>query len=516
LLGSETHFRVTLRSATAQPGARLLTLRLTEDGKDVWTEPVSFAAARTEQRVRVAHRPTTAGVKRYEFHLTDGNAPPAPPYPLSAQVLDGKNEVLILEDTWRWEFKFLRRLLEDDPSFPYTALLARPGGAFAQFASPNRRVQLGSFPQGPAELEGFDLLVLGDVNPKRWPSGLASAIARAVRDEGKGLVVVAGPNLAHLAEVPELHTLLPVELTRESAQPLNGPIEVRISPDGSGSAFFFQPSTANSRLPALDQIYPPLRKRPGATVLLEAARQANPNGNLIVVAEQTAGRGRVLFVGTDTLWKWQTLAPSDVSRGTPYSTFWQQALRALTPPRPASDGARLWLDPDRSRYEAGRRVGVRAEVEADPPLPQAQVQTTVVLPDERRLPLAFTADPAEPNRFRAEFEATLPGSYRMLGTLSAEGRRVAEGSCLIEVDEARSETADVGVDHANLARIAASTGGRVIDPADPQTWPNADGQPAEPVMRARQLDLWSNFSLLIALCVLLGIDWMLRLLRGYV
>src|SRR5262249_18633792 len=149
-------------------------------------------AGRTEQQVRVAHRPTAAGLKRYEFHLAARDAPPLPAYPLSVQVLDGKHEVLVLEDSWRWEFKFLRRLLEDDPSFPYTALLARTGGAFVQFASPGRRVQLGGFPQGQAELEGFDLFILGDVNPKRWPRELPAAVAHAVRDEGKGLVIVAG------------------------------------------------------------------------------------------------------------------------------------------------------------------------------------------------------------------------------------------------------------------------------------------------------------------------------------
>ena len=140
----------------------------------------------------------------------------------------------------------------------------------------------------------------------------------------------------------------------------------------------------------------------------------------------------------------------------------------------------------------------------------------MVLPDDRRLPLAFAADPSEPNRYRAEFEAPLPGPHRILATVTAEGRTAAEGTTVIDVEEARSETAGVGIDHVNLARIAAATGGRVIDLHDPQTWPDADGQPAETVTRTRQLDLWNNFTLLIVLCALLGTDWLLRLLRGYV
>ena len=75
-------------------------------------------------------------------------------------MLDARYDVLVLEDTWRWEFKYLRRVFEDDPSFSFTALLARGNGAFVHFAEPDRRSPLAGFPRGANDLDGFDLFLL--------------------------------------------------------------------------------------------------------------------------------------------------------------------------------------------------------------------------------------------------------------------------------------------------------------------------------------------------------------------
>jgi len=511
LLGSETHFRVTL-TRTDPRKDQTVRLRLDEDGKKVWDQDVALKAGQSEQTVTLAHRPATKGTKQYDFQL--GAA--AKPFPVSVEVVDSKYEVLILEDTWRWDFKYLKRLFEDDPSFRFTALLPRGRGTFMQFGSPDRRVNLVGFPQGRGELEGFDTFILGDVDPGRWSRSLAGALAQLVTEEGKSLVVIAGPGVGGLVDVPELHRLLPVELTRESGNPVPGPVAVHIRADSGSSPFFFQLQTADkAKLPSLDQIYPPLRKRPAATILLEAEKQANSYGKLIVIAEHTVGKGRVLYVGSDTLWKWQTLAPS--SEGpTPYSLFWQQAFRALTPARSYLGGVQLWLQANRTRTEAGRPVVLEAEVQSLRPLVHPRIQATVELPDKRTLSLAFAADPANPRLFRAEFESELPGPHTIKASVLTEGKSVADGSTVVHMEEARGEQHDRGVDHGNLLRIATATGGKAIDPARPETWPDTAEQPRPVAIQERTVDLWNNFTLMLLLCGLLGTDWVCRIMKGFV
>lgn len=515
LLGSETIFRVTIAGKTPAQADRPMRLQVLEDGKKILDHAAVFPAGRAEQTIHLAHRPTAAGLKQYEFQLASGDAP-ARPYPLAVQVLDAKYEVLILEDRWRWEYKYLHRLFEDDPSFRFSALLARGGGAFVQFGSPDRRVNLIGFPQSRADLDGFDTFVLGDVQPKNWPRGLAADLARQVTDAGRSLVVVAGPNLARLIEVPELHAVLPVELAPDSGKPIDGPIEVRLRPDSAASPFFFQFRAGDEeKLQPLDQIYPSVRKRPGATVLLEATQHRNSYGPQIVIAEHTVGRGRVLFLATDTLWKWHTLAPTK-DGPTPYSIFWQQAFRAMTPARSNAGAVQLWLTPERSRVEIGRPLAVQAEANSSRLLPPSTIQAVLLTPDDKRVPLVFAADPANPRVFRTQIVCTQKGLHRISATLQAEGKALADAETVLQVDEPRGEDDDRGVDLANLTRIAHDTGGRLLDPKLAETWPSPGEHALPPILQANTIDLWNNFTLLLLLCVLLGADWFLRLFKGLV
>ena len=132
LLGSETHFRVTLSSKQPASQDQNLVLLVTENGKKLLEQPLVVKAGRAEERVILAHRPTAAGLQQYEFKFSLGTEQLGKSYPLPVQVLDNKYEVLILEDTWRWEYKYLHRLFEDDPSFRFSALLARGGGGVVQ------------------------------------------------------------------------------------------------------------------------------------------------------------------------------------------------------------------------------------------------------------------------------------------------------------------------------------------------------------------------------------------------
>lgn len=509
LLGSDTIFRVTLDGKAPASKDRPVTIRVEEGGKKVIEHPVVLKAGRIEQSVELSHRPGSVGLKHYEFHADTSSKP----YPLTVQVLDNKYEVLILEDRWRWDYKYLHRLFEDDPSFRFSALLSRGGGAFVQFGSPDRRVNLVGFPQSRADLEGFDTFVLGDINPTRWPRGLASDLARLVADDGRSLVVVAGPSLGSLLEIPDLESILPVELTADSGKPIDGPIDVRLRADAAASPFFFQLGDRDEKLTPVDQIYPVVRKRPGATVLVEAVKERNAYGNRIVLAEHTVGRGRVLFVGTDTLWKWHTLAAAN-DGPTPYSIFWQQAFRAMAPARSAPGAVNVWLTPSRSRAAVGRVVLIEAEIATSRSLPPASFEASVTGPDDKKLPLMFNVDPANPKLYRATFTSTTPGVQRITATLVGDGKVLAEAMTTIQAEVPTGESGEI--DLANLARIAHNTGGRVIDPSVAQTWPTPMDEPLPNVARLHTIDPWSNFTLLLLLCVLLGADWFIRLFKGMV
>ena len=108
------------------------------------------------------------------------------------------------------------------------------------------------------------------------------------------------------------------------------------------------------------------------------------------------------------------------------------------------------------------------------------------------------------------------GVYRVAATLVSEGKTAAESATSFEAEAPPSGGADPGVDRAALARLAAATGGRVVDPARPESWPAPEGQAPPAVQQPHTADLWNNFTLLLVLCGLLGVDWLIRLFKGLV
>lgn len=528
LLGAESRFAVALRQEGL--AGKTLTLELKEGEKPVATQPFAFAAGEREKTVGIAFRPEEAGLKEYTIGIAGagkldaarvenaGGDGGAPSRKFSVQVVGARNEVLFIEDSWRWEFKFLRRIFEDDPSFTLTAFLSRGQNAFVQLGEPERRTQVAGFPQTHAELAGFDTFVLGSADPRRWPRGFPESLRQLVEEDGKSVIVIGGPNLSEMMKHPAIAELLPVELSPESATPVTGPVAVRVTADGMAAPFFAMPGGVPaafwSSLPPVDQIYPALRKKPAASVLAESAQLGNSYGRFILMAEHTVGRGRVLFIGTDTLWKWQMLATT-TEGPTPYQVFWQQALRALAPIRQSAGNVGLFIEPDRSRHEPGQTVVLRAEVRSERPLVKPRVQAQVTLPDGKQLPLDFSPDTNAPGIFTARFAAAMPGQHKVAATVVADDKTAADVLIAFDVEENTAELSAQHINEANLARIARDTGGQRIDRANPATWKSLAALEKVPVTRTETVDLWNRFALIIVLVLLLGADWLLRLLRGF-
>lgn len=527
LLGAESRFSVALQQIGV--GNIPLVLELKEGEKTIVQKRFAFRNSGEEKSVILAFRPEEAGLREYTVSVfapgTDGNGKKvseggetkpsvADPRGFSVQVVGRRNEVLFLEDAWRWDFKFLRRIFEDDPSFTLTAFLARGQNAFVQLTEPERRTEVSGFPQTRSELGGFDTFVLGSVDPRRWPRSFSESLRSLVEEEGKSLIVIAGTHLREMSQHSTVADLLPVELSSESFIPSPGPIASRVTPEGLASSFFGAEETAYTALwntlPAVDSLFPPLRKKPAATVLVEAESLHNSYGHLILAAEHTVGRGRVLFIGSDTLWKWHMQA-TNTEGPTPYQVFWQQTLRTLAPVRQTSGNAALFLTPEKSRYTTGQTVVIRSEAWVERESRQQRVQGQVTLPDGKQLPLDFRPDHTARGLFAARFGAELLGHHKISATLFLGDKPAAETLIGLDVDGYGGETNSTPPDRARLARIARDTGGGQIIWDQPISWKHLSAPEKIPASYSVTVDLWNRFILFGVLVLLLGTDWILRL-----
>jgi hypothetical protein len=249
-------------------------------------------------------------------------APPAPsvrPPPVLQPARPVR--VLCVEQSPRWEFHFLTAAMCRDEN-----VLAHTWLADAEGAAPQRRTQRDDWPAidlragfpSAADMDRYDVLVLGDVEPDalRGPDAPGRDVAAEVRawvESGRGLLVIAGPQHMPIDWTKSaLADVLPVVVS--------APLQMGPRPDPS-EGFRFRLTAAGAASPLLDvadetqdsqqlwQTSPkwemywaaPVKVREGATELVQAGTGAYEGRTL--VASGTCGKGRVLFVGVDELWR---------------------------------------------------------------------------------------------------------------------------------------------------------------------------------------------------------------------
>jgi uncharacterized membrane protein len=256
---------------------------------------------------------------------------PARPRPL---------QVLYLEGSPRWEYRSHRLLLERGPEkskpFRYRVLMQN---ADAEYLQQEKRA-LDEMPVR-GELDHFDLVILGDIDPgdRRLGKEHEENLARFVREGGGGLLVIAGmQHMPHAWKKTALADVLPIELGVP-------PPKERLAADRKESyrpalteaglkhpAFRFDPDAATSRkvwaaLPPLYWYAQGYTARKGAEVLATHPTARENDQPLPLILWHKVGKGRCAFIGFDESWRWKA---NEGNRH--YQSFWTTLWRSLASP----------------------------------------------------------------------------------------------------------------------------------------------------------------------------------------
>jgi uncharacterized membrane protein len=271
---------------------------------------------------------------------------PSEPIPVKPAVPAPPVRVFYLEETPRWEFQYLSNLLVRDKSLRTWTLLLGSDADEPQRTSPglapiDARAKLDL----PSSLGAFDVVIVGDAAPKSLavtPEDVTRSLT-ALRDfvaNGGGLAVIAGAgNMpSKLAGTP-LEDVLPVRLDREVEIAANARVretqglDFHVTADGETCPYVDVAGdrTASKHMWETDGnwrqywAFPVRDARPGAQVLLEVSEaDGDRRRTTPVVVASTFGRGRVLYVGVDELWRMRCEVGDRY-----FGRFWIGALRWL-------------------------------------------------------------------------------------------------------------------------------------------------------------------------------------------
>lgn len=349
----------------------------------------------------------------------------------------------------------------------------------------------------------YDVIILGPCDLSRFTSAQLDGLYAFVADRGGGLMLLPGGAVTSLAAWNDErgNALLPVILDRLEPRlwpprpdAINVTFEAEIGRVFDPEAFAGQDPGA----PGLSPYYNIDLVKPAATTL--ASVQGTP-----IVSAHRLGRGRVCLVNASKLF---TLYREDREGG-----LLSEVISGLigylgrTPAR--GSGIELFVERD---DDDPKRVVFSAYVldREFRPVDQANVLLSV---NDR----VTAMKPVGQGRYRAEGDQGY--SESVVATVQAEfnGTFLGERTMATHLPAVADEMSDVHLDEPFLRELARSTGARYVHIDD------LDEHAAEVFVPKQQIgttetvaSIWPRWSLLLALCALLSINWFLRRAIGLV
>jgi len=448
-----------------------------------------------------------------------------------------KQKVLYLEGIPRWDFRFLDHALRRDRGLDVTIVMESQ--LVASGVEPEKLPGAAKLPRDAAAFAEYATVLLGDISPHLLPPWLQEELIKAVEEEGVGLFVQAGTeHMPHEFTDGPLGKALPVTFTAAIGEAAAGaaieektvdadasaiqtgrggitaapmdPFRMRVTAAGSFHRAFqlYDSATKNrnvwGRMPTFYWAAAVDSARPGATVLaeLETAERVRP-----LIAEHLFGRGRVLFLGLDSTYRWRRNIGSHL-----FYRFWGQTQRRLARvDDEEGEGSRIRVNPE--RLEPGEDVVIEVYLEGSDcqPLEQQEVELRVVRRKSGAFePLLIDSAGMGDGHFRGFWTATEPGIFDITSAL--EG--VEPVSAMVHVRGSRREMMNPSIDLDALGELADLTGGGVLQLGQiGQLRDKLEGETVQWV-RTHEEEIWDNWLGLLLLVALYCTDVGLRRMMG--
>lgn len=430
-------------------------------------------------------------------------------------VLDQKIRVLLVDSVPRYEYRYLKHLLERDKTIELRSILQESDLEY----SSEDATALDYFPVKKEDLYQYDVVILGDVDPAYFSQAVFENLDQFVREKGGGLVVVAGPRFSpHAYQNTKLEGLLPIELSKTKHSVSDAPViegfQPALTTEGQHgtSIFRFADSAEKSwtiwnNLPELYWYYTVDEIKPGASVLATHPTQKGKNGKLVpLIATQRIGSGKVLFSATDDLWRWRDLV-GDLY----YSRYWVQAIRYLSRSKLLNQEQTVELTLDRKTYQQGDSVQFRVKFLDERLIPANNENVIVMLErqGEASRPVKLSQLEKSPHIFEGSYSNIAEGVYHTwVSKPTLKGNPPADD---FRVEVSQVELLNRDMNQADLQKTVQETRGQYFHILSADQLPSAipRGHPV-PLENDEPIPLWNRWEFLILFTFLISAEWLLR------
>jgi hypothetical protein len=459
-----------------------------------------------EVRVRAMARTTDAIVwtpKKEGDYTLEVVVPVAPSETISnnntisapISIRQEKLKVLVIDTYPRWEYRYLRNALSRDPGVDVSCLLFHPD---LDKVGGGNRDYIKAFPESPEELAQYDVIFLGDVGmePGQLTLDQCKWIKGLVEYQASGLVFIPGSrgHALSLAQT-ELESLIPVLL--DDAQPRGvgsrGPMRMELTESGRRSLLTKLADTQEENvdvwmgLPGFQWHCAVTRAKAGTEVLAVHETAAGPQGRMPLLVTKTFGTGKILFMGTDGVWRWRRGVEDKY-----HYRFWSQVVRWMAYQRNMAKGEsmRFFFTPDSPTI--GRAIAMRANVMQPngEPLGDGEVTARIESPAGNVEVVRLASSGEESwGAFEGRYIADEPGPHRVT-LMCKETQETLETTLFVQgiAKERVGQAARPKV----LEELARLTGGKTLSLEEQDRWIEMLRAIPAPPSTIRRVPIWSH------------------------
>lgn len=424
-------------------------------------------------------------------------------------------EILVIESYPRWEYRYLRNALERDAGVNVTCLLFHPklpkvGGG---------RSYIKHFPDA-RELSKFDVVFLGDVgiSPEQLTAEQAQGLRQLVSAQAAGIVFIPGRTGAQdsLTAGP-LADLYPVVLDPVTPNGIGSSVQSYFALTEPGQRSLLtrlgdtdlDNSDVWRTLPGFFWYAGIRRAKAGTEILAVHDQAATVSGRVPLIVTKTYGTGKVLFMGTDSAWRWRHGVEDKY-----HYRFWSQVARWMAYRRQMAQGEaiRLFYSPDRPHVDDVLTLNANVMDNVGGPLDRGTVTVQAIAPSGKTETIRLQPGIEDAlGLFVGTFVPKESGNYRLVATSSETGASVQTDLSVQGLNrEQQGRLARFDV----LEEIAKITNGKLVPIADVGTLLDHLAALPEPEPIVKRTRIWSHPLWGGLIILLLGLFWVARKMAG--
>ena len=424
-------------------------------------------------------------------------------------VTSAKPRILYVEGEPRWEFKFLRRAVEDDKTIEIVSMLRTSQNKIYRQGTRDGHELENGFPSKAEDLFQYQAIILGSVDAAWFTPTQQELLKQFVDRRGGGLLFLAGRaalgdggyQRAPFTELlpvilperkPSFHRdRVPVELTPAGRESLI----CRIDENPAKSADLWTKQKPFVEYQELGTV------KPGGLVLLNRGQGRGSEPALVI---QNYGRGRTAVLGGVT-WLWQMQNPVEDKT---HENFWQQLLRWTVSGTPNTVQGML----AKTSLADESLLKIRADVRdaAFAPAPDAKVMVRMMGPAGAGAEVELAPVPTEPGVFEGEWKVDPAGGYVAEFIARRGDKELGRDSITFRRDDGVAENFRLEQNRELLEKLSQQTGGQYYTPATAGKLAKEIAYSEAGITIRENKDLWNMPVFFLLAALIRGTEWMLR------